>query len=251
MSGVRSGAARRPVTDGGERRSGRKPGRRTIAVLVLSYLGGSLPIVYLLGRLAGVDLRRYGSGNVGSHNLSQAAGLGAGLAGWLGDAAKGGLAVTFARRFAGDEVTAGLALLGALAGQCWPPFLRGSGGRGVATFVGGMLTLTPSAAPWPLGTIAAVAGLRPLAKAWGPGGVLAGSAVPVGVLLGALCWPLACAGGKSTRVHMGTAGMAVLLLLLRRITANGWPKAPGMAPVLLSRLLLDRENSAPRKLTSC
>jgi acyl-phosphate glycerol 3-phosphate acyltransferase len=208
---------------------------------MLGYLGGALPVVYLFGRLAGVDLRRYGSGNVGSHNLSAAAGPAAGLAGWLSDAAKGALAVLLSRRLRQDEEVAGWALLAAIAGQCWPPFLGWSGGRGVATLVGGMLTLTPRQAPWPLGVIAAVAGLRPLVRASGPiSNTLHSSAVPFGVLIGALVWPLACRHADS-RSHTATAAAAASLLILRRITANGWRNGPASRARLLSRALLDRE----------
>ena len=216
---------------------------RVIAVVAGGYLLGSLPAVFLLGRLAGLDLRQRGSGNVGSHNLSAAAGPGLGLAGWLSDAAKGAIAVHATRRLAHDESPAGWALLGTLAGQCWPAFLGWSGGRGVATLVGGMLALTPRTARWPLGTIAAIAGLHPLARTSGPiSSTLRGGAVPVGVLAGSLIWPLACVLEKRSRASTETAAAAALLLILRRISANGLPKtgAPGLT--LLCRALLDRDH---------
>lgn len=221
--------------------SGRVVVGRRLATVMLSYLGGALPVVYLLGRLAGVDLRRYGSRNVGSHNLSGAAGPAVGLAGWLSDAAKGVLAVLVTRRLGQNEAAAGSALLGAIGGQCWSPFLGWSGGRGVATLVGGMLTLTPRVAPWPLGVIAAIAGLRPLLPATNRiSGRLHNSAVPLGVLVGALVWPVVCRGGSS-RSHTATAAAAAFLLIVRRITANGWPNAPAWPIRLLSRAVLDRE----------
>jgi acyl phosphate:glycerol-3-phosphate acyltransferase len=216
--------------------------RQGIAVVVLAYLAGSLPVVYLLGRLAGVDLRRYGSGNVGSSNLTVAAGPAVGLAGWVSDATKGGLAVLVARRLAWDEALAGLALLGALAGQCWPVLLGGHGGRGVATLVGGMLALTPRAAPWALGTIAAIGVLRPLAKGQGPiGSALHAGAVPVGVLLGAAVWPLVCLRQAGSRRATATATAALLLLIVRRLTANGRLQPGAKRVVLLSRIVLDRD----------
>jgi glycerol-3-phosphate acyltransferase PlsY len=200
-------------------------------------------VVYLLGRLAGVDLRRHGSGNVGSHNLSAAAGTGVGLAGWLSDAAKGAVAVHATRRFCQDEALVGWALLGALGGQCWPAFLGWSGGRGVATLVGGMLALTPRTAPWPLATITAIAGLRPLARTSGPiSTTLRGAAVPVGVLAGALIWPLACVLDKRSRTSAATAAAAALLLILRRISANGLPNTGARPTRLLARALLDRDH---------
>jgi acyl phosphate:glycerol-3-phosphate acyltransferase len=222
------------------RLAGRVP--QTVAVAVLAYLAGSLPVVYLLGRVAGVDLRRYGSGNVGSSNLTVAAGPAAGLAGWISDAAKGGLAVLSARRLTGDEALAGLALLGALSGQCWPALLGWRGGRGVATLVGGMLVLTPRAAPWALGAMAAIGGLRPLAKGRGPiGTALHAGAVPVGVLTGTAVWPLVCLRQAGSRRAAPTAAAALLLLIARRLTANGRPQAGADGVVLLTRMVVDRD----------
>lgn len=223
------------------RRGGRL--RQHLVVGGLSYLVGCIPVVYLLGRLAGVDLRRYGSGNVGSSNLTSAAGLRIGLAGWASDVAKGGLAVLVTRRLTADEALAGVALVGALGGQCWPVLLGGRGGRGVATFVGGVLTLTPRAAPWALGTIAVVGGLRPLAAGKGPirSAVHAG-AVPVGVLCGAMVWPLACARQTRSSGATATATAVLLLLTVRRLTANPWPQAGAGRMVLLTRVLLDRDH---------
>lgn len=215
---------------------------QAIVATLGGYLGGSLPIVYLLGRSAGVDLRHVGSGNVGSHNLSSVAGPGVGLAGWMSDAAKGAAAVQIARRLTGDEAVAGWALLSAFAGQCWPAPLGWRGGRGVATFVGGMMTLTPRAAPWALAAIAAIAGLRPVAQRAGPAGNRLGSrVVPLGVLVGAALWPLVCVRQRQPRAHILTAGAVVALLVVRRITANGLPKPGRRRRVLLARILLDRD----------
>ena len=213
------------------------------AVVAGGYLLGSVPVVYLLGRLAGVDLRRHGSGTVGSHNLRAAAGAGMGLAGWLSDAAKGAGAVHVTRQLSQDEALAGWALLGALAGQCWPVFLGWSGGRGVATLVGGMLALTPGTARWPLGTIAAIAGLRPLARTSGPiSARLRSGSVPMGVLAGTLIWPLACILERGSPASAMTATGAALLLIVRRISANGLPKTASPGKYMLRRALLDRDH---------
>lgn len=218
----------------------RLPWRPLLVAVGLSYLGGSLPIVYLLGRAAGVDLRAYGSGNVGSHNLSGAAGPVIGLAGWLSDAAKGAAAVTLTRRVTGDEASAGWALVGAMAGQCWPPLLGGRGGRGVATLVGGMLTLTPRAAPWSLGAIAAIAGLRPLARRLSALQAIRADVTPIGVLVGALLWPLVCAREQRSRDHRWAAAAAATLLIIRRMSAGALP-GERVPATLLARTLLDRD----------
>ena len=117
------------------------------AVLVLSYLVGSVPWGYMLlawGR--GVDIREYGSGRIGMANVlrtggSKVAGLVLAL-----DLGKGILAVLLARAVidaTAGEVVAGLAVL---AGHNWPVFLQFKGGRGVVTGLGGLAVMAPMAA---------------------------------------------------------------------------------------------------------
>ena len=130
-----------------------------IAVALLGYLLGSIPFGALIGRRrAGADIRRYGSGKTGATNVLRMAGfraaaLGAGL-----DISKGVLAVVFAGLIVGrDYLVVGnfglgimvaqvIAALAAVVGHIWPVFLKFHGGRGVATFFGGLLALYPAAA---------------------------------------------------------------------------------------------------------
>jgi hypothetical protein len=78
-----------------------EPGPRLLLV-VLGYLVGSIPFGLLLGRLAGVDVRRHGSGNIGVANVARNAGAWLGLATLVADAAKGATAVLAARALAAD-----------------------------------------------------------------------------------------------------------------------------------------------------
>lgn len=218
--------------------------KRAAVTLALAYAGGSLPIVHLLGRGAGVDLRRVGSGNVGSANLTAAAGPLAGGTGWLADAAKGWLAITLSRRTGHGDLLTGGALLAALAGQCWPPFLGWQGGRGVATLVGGMLATDPADALPCLGVIAALASLRPLGRRlWRPatGMPRHGKAVPLGVLVGVCCWPAISAQRQRPGARTLAALGALALLLVRRATARPLPRGSERWPALRNRLLLDRD----------
>ena len=130
-----------------------------IAVALLGYLLGSIPFGALIGRRrTGADIRRYGSGKTGATNVLRMAGfkaaaLGAGL-----DISKGVLAVVFAGLIVGrDYLVVGnfglgilvaqvIAALAAVVGHIWPVFLKFHGGRGVATFFGGLLALYPAAA---------------------------------------------------------------------------------------------------------
>ncbi len=119
-----------------------------LATIAGAYLLGSLPFAVIVSRLLGLaDPRTYGSGNPGATNVLRSGSKTAAALTLLGDAAKGAAAVWLARRFGaplgvGDwgVATAGLA---AFVGHLYPVFLRFRGGKGVATFLGVMLTLNP------------------------------------------------------------------------------------------------------------
>lgn len=125
-----------------------------VAAVVLGYLLGSLPFGLWIGRWnAKVDIREYGSGRTGAANVLRTAGRKAAALVAALDVLKGVLAVVFAGLIFGDgylvaggftlgvtvaQVLAGLA---AVAGHIWPVFLKFRGGRGVATFAGGLIVL--------------------------------------------------------------------------------------------------------------
>lgn len=130
-----------------------------VAVIILGYLLGSIPFGVLIGRRsAKVDVRRYGSGRTGATNvLRTAGGKAAALVASL-DLLKGVLAVVFAGLIVGRGylvvgdfglgtlVAQVMAALAAVIGHIWPVFLKFHGGRGVATFFGGLIALCPVAA---------------------------------------------------------------------------------------------------------
>jgi len=130
-----------------------------IAVIILGYLLGSIPFGLLIGkRTAKVDVRKYGSGKIGTTNVLRTAGKKAALLVLILDLLKGALAVVFAGLIVGDGylilgdfafgvlVAQTLAALAAIAGHNWSVFLKFKGGRGVATFMGGLIALCPAAA---------------------------------------------------------------------------------------------------------
>ena len=129
------------------------------AAVVLGYLLGSIPFGLLIGRLtARVDIRQHGSGKTGATNVLRTAGKKAAVAAVALDILKGVAAVIFARLIVGESylVVGGLAFgalaaqslaaLAAIIGHNWPVFVRFRGGRGVATFLGGLAALCPLAA---------------------------------------------------------------------------------------------------------
>ncbi len=113
-----------------------------IMVLLISYLIGSIPCGYLMGWKKKIDLRRYGSGNIGATNTFRVLGPEAGSIVFFCDVAKGFLPVLIVNNYFGPfwAVGAGLA---AIAGHNWSIFLGFRGGRGVATGAGVLLALMP------------------------------------------------------------------------------------------------------------
>jgi glycerol-3-phosphate acyltransferase PlsY len=122
-----------------------------VGVALMGYLLGSIPFGVIIGRRsAKVDVRQYGSGRMGATNVLRVAGKKAAALVTILDLSKGILAVVFAGLIFSEEylmVSAQvLAALAAVAGHHWPVFLRFKGGRGVATFFGGLFFLCPWAA---------------------------------------------------------------------------------------------------------
>jgi len=123
-------------------------------LIAASYFIGSIPVAWLLARLVtGQDLRRMGSGNVGVMNTALSVARWAGLLVFLGEVAKGVLAVTLARSMGDGEGAIGLAVLATVVGTRWSVWLRGAGGRGntvamTALLIISWLTLASALALW-------------------------------------------------------------------------------------------------------
>jgi glycerol-3-phosphate acyltransferase PlsY len=123
---------------------------QTIATAGLAYLLGSVSFAWLFAkRLKGVDLRTYGSGNLGATNAGRLLGRRMAVAIYLLDFAKGFAPVFVLRRPWGDPLAPGgvpvalLAGLAALIGHCFPVWHGFRGGKGVATASGVIVALTP------------------------------------------------------------------------------------------------------------
>jgi glycerol-3-phosphate acyltransferase PlsY len=125
-------------------------------LVLLGYGCGSVPWGVVLARLAGVDVRRVGSGNIGAANVARSAGIRLGVATLAADAAKGALPVLLARRLAGDPETEAATGLAAFLGHVFPVALGFAGGKGVATALGVLLVLAPGAAGVALAVFVAV-----------------------------------------------------------------------------------------------
>jgi glycerol-3-phosphate acyltransferase PlsY len=124
-----------------------------VICFVAAYVIGAVPFAYIAGKaLKGVDIRDYGSGNVGATNVLRTLGKGPGIAVLLLDMAKGTVAVTLVPlaflRVNGadfpvsDELLRAICGVVAIVGHIWTVFLRFRGGKGVATTVGVFFGLT-------------------------------------------------------------------------------------------------------------
>jgi glycerol-3-phosphate acyltransferase PlsY len=173
--------------------------------IAAAYLIGSLPTAFLLVRwLRGADIRGTESGSVGALNAFRATG-----AGWVGwcvlvvDVLKGVMAVALAGSGAGTYLQA-LVAAAVVAGHNWPVWLRGRGGKGLATAAGACTIITPIAVP--------VWGLL-----WGIGYVASGYIV-AGTLVATLLLPVAV--GVLAGWGFGLAMVPACLLILARHRAK-------------------------------
>ncbi|HVL72669.1 MAG TPA: glycerol-3-phosphate 1-O-acyltransferase PlsY [Beijerinckiaceae bacterium] len=117
-----------------------------LAAFAVGYLFGSIPFGVVLTRLAGLgDVRAIGSGNIGATNVLRTGRKGLAAATLLGDALKGTAAVVLMGWLWGPNAAL-LAALGAFLGHLFPAWLGFKGGKGVATFLGCLLGLKPTAA---------------------------------------------------------------------------------------------------------
>ena len=129
---------------------------RYLAGMFIGYILGSIPWGLILAkRMAGVDVREWGSGKIGATNVMRTAGKKVAIISGVLDFAKGAVAVLFAGLIIGKSyVVVGqfgfgpllgqvLAGLSAVAGHNWSVFLKFRGGSGVAAFFGGWVALVP------------------------------------------------------------------------------------------------------------
>ena len=121
-----------------------------ILIIFTSYLLGSLPTGFLIGKyLKNIDLRTMGSGSTGATNVLRNVGKWPALFVFLVDVGKGLIAVTIAKEFANQDLIDSnqgymevLAGISAISGHIWPIWLKGKGGKAVATGLGMFLALS-------------------------------------------------------------------------------------------------------------
>ncbi|MEO0075825.1 MAG: glycerol-3-phosphate acyltransferase, partial [candidate division WOR-3 bacterium] len=108
--------------------------------LFVGFIFGSIPFGYLIAKLKGIDIRQYGSKNIGFNNVRRVVGLKYAIPVLILDIAKGLLPVVFAAQLEAIPIMVGL---GAILGHSFTPWLSFKGGKGVATTIGVILALIP------------------------------------------------------------------------------------------------------------
>ncbi|RJO59944.1 glycerol-3-phosphate 1-O-acyltransferase [candidate division WS5 bacterium] len=111
-------------------------------VLGAAYLAGSVHFGLLAGKVAGINIREGGSGNVGTTNVFRLMGWRWGVLVFILDTAKGYLPVLLVLRFTGSPTLTVLSAGAAILGHTFSVWLRFKGGKGVATGLGTIIALT-------------------------------------------------------------------------------------------------------------
>ncbi|HTV66790.1 MAG TPA: glycerol-3-phosphate 1-O-acyltransferase PlsY [Bryocella sp.] len=125
-----------------------------VVASVIAFLLGSIPFGLILVRIfRGIDVRHTGSGNIGSANVARVAPA---LGAWtlVLDSAKGYVAVVVAKAMAAEKLATtvesryiplliGASVFFAVFGHMFSVFLKGKGGKGVATAMGAFLAVAP------------------------------------------------------------------------------------------------------------
>ena len=205
-----------------------------LTLYLLAYLMGSLPTAFIVGRLVrGIDIRAYGSGNVGVTNVVHHVGRM-----WVVPlvlfemVVKGSSALLIGRHLMGIDATsvvfAGAGLM-TIAGHNWSVFLKLQGGRGLAAIGGTLLVL----APFLVGAFAVV---------FLPGWFFTRSS-GVWVLIALASLPLWAVVLDQPALISWYCVAAVALVAVKRLLSN-WTRLPSDIPkrkVLFNRLFRDRD----------
>lgn len=204
-------------------------------LLVGAYLLGSVPTAYLVARWRrGIDIRRFGSGNIGASNVLAAGSRWTSLIVIGFDFLKGAAPVALARTInmpVYQQVAVGMA---AICGHNWTIFLRFSGGRGVLTTLGVVFAL----APWLALTLLLIN------FAFAPFKQFSLGTLVVLILLPVFSWFLANPFHIERSLQLSLGYVAILLLLLvRRLTAprSELARTVSTRELVICRLFFDRD----------
>lgn len=169
---------------------------------LLGYLVGSIPVGVVVGHLGGIDIRRYGTGNIGASNIFHNLGILPAAVVGLGSFLQGFGPPAIAGWVTGSVAVAAAAATGSVVGYAWSGFLRLHGGSAVGTATGAVAAL----APW---------GLVPLLLFYAIGGLLHQSAPSV--LLGLLSYIVYTVIASLPLAVLVAACVIVFVIVVKRL----------------------------------
>jgi glycerol-3-phosphate acyltransferase PlsY len=220
-----------------------------VVLIIGCYLLGSFPLLYLLGRIHGVDLRQYEDMHIA---LWRNVGRVEGFIGVVFDFAKGVIAVLVVRAFGYEPGWVAIAGVVAVAGQMWPVFLKFDGEKGnstgmamsgaLATYAM-LLALVPAAIGFAIRTIPRFRRsdqtLKEKLKFGGPPSL----SLPLGMAVAFAVLPLAAWWVGQPREVVFAFVALFVLIMVRRVTAGlreDMGKPSWKNRMLLNRFLFDR-----------
>lgn len=126
---------------------------RIIICLAVGYGCGCISTGYLIGKANHIDIRDYGSGNVGTTNALRTLGWKAGALTYLGDFLKAVLPILLIQNFIFSDLPEAKMLglytgLGVMLGHNYPFWLHFKGGKGIAVTTGVMAAFDPLIIPF-------------------------------------------------------------------------------------------------------
>ena len=206
---------------------------KTGLAFAVGYLVGAIPVGLLvpLG-LKRVDVRRYGTGNIGAANVRESAGLVAGLVVALGVFLQGLLPPLILRFLGAPEAMVAACAIGAVVGYGWPIFLRFRGGRALGTGTGAAAAISPG-------------GFLVLLASYAIGALFGQTSL--GTLLGFVAYAayVSCFAGSAA--HDLAALSLLTIIVLRRLEGLGRDLEYGpFFRTLLNLLLFQRRPERPR-----
>lgn len=192
------------------------------------YLVGSVPVGLLVGWAAGIDVRRYGTGNIGASNVMRNVGLLPAAVVGVTSFLQGFVPAWAAWALTASPLLLGAAGLGSVVGYGWSYLLHFRGGRAVATATGALAAISPT-------------GLVPLLGMYALGSLFRQPAA--GVLLGLIAYLAYLRLWPHPVELMAAAAAIVLAVVIKRLdgvgadlrTESGRP-----VEILFSRLVFDR-----------
>ena len=111
-----------------------------LIVSIFSYILGSIPFGLLISKIFGLgDIRNFGSGNIGATNVLRTGNKVAAALTLFFDICKGSLALIITKTFYTDLIF--LSFIAVYLGHIFPIWLKFKGGKGVATFIGGLIVI--------------------------------------------------------------------------------------------------------------